>query len=77
MLTPAQKADLRNALRMVEEAVLESIRDKMQANHDSSVPRRAQAGEPFTPLTLEEITYNAGVADGMSGLWLDLQGMTE
>lgn len=77
MLTPAQKTDLRNALRMVEEAVLEGIRDKMQANHDSSVPRRAKPDEPFTPLTLEEVTYNAGVADGMSGLWLDLKAMTE
>lgn len=77
MLTPAQKTDLRAALRAVEEIVLSSIQERIAANHESARPRRAEDGKPFTPLTLEEVTYNAGVADGMSALWLDLQSLAE
>lgn len=77
MLNPEQRADLRRAIRTLSPHVLELIQDRIRANHEAARPRAAQPDKPFTPLSLEQVTYNSGVADGMAELWAELTTWSE
>lgn len=76
-LNAEQRADLRRVLGTLDAHVLGMIRDRIDANHESSRPRAPKPDAPHHPLTLEQVTYNAGVADGMSELWAELTSLGE
>lgn len=64
MLAGEARAAVREALRHIEEALLQAAQDKLEANHGSIKPGAS---------TLDEITYRKGLLDGWSECVLQLQ----